>query len=109
MLSSATSQRATLLAAPEEGRIIARSACARWLSSALLATTILGLASFWFWILVQRTPFWYTLVEGDPPSYTPALGPDGYELVLVFATASLVVAAVAVSYTHLTLPTIYSV
>ena len=95
MLSSATSQRATLLAAPEEGRIIARSACARWLSSALLATTILGLASFWFWILVQRTPFWYTLVEGDPPSYTPALGPDGYELVLVFATASLVVAAVA--------------
>ena len=90
MLSSATSQRATLLAAPEEGRIIARSAC---MAELCAARHLIGLASFWFWILVQRTPFWYTLVEGDPPSYTPALGPDGY--CVGFATASAVVAAVA--------------
>ena len=76
------SQRATLLAAPERRPHNCAISLCTLAELCAAATTILGLASFWFWILVQRTPFWYTLVEGDPPSYTPALA-DGYELVLV--------------------------
>ena len=69
----------------------------RLLSWLAVLLTIVGIASYWFWVYLQYTPLWLKMIMG----YKVLLGPEAPWLQQLLAAASLVLAATAASTSEL--------